>query len=63
MDVSIIKDTLKAFDDFKTKQKSVRSNVFWYVKVYIFWKCIQYTVHWDKTQILEKFSSDKINCT
>ena len=59
LDVPIIKDTLKAFDDFKTKQKCVWSNVFWYVKVYIFWKCIQYTIHWDKTEILEKFSSDK----
>ena len=32
----MIKDTLKAFNDFKNKQKNVRSNVFWYVKVYIF---------------------------
>ena len=31
--------------------KSVQSNVFWYAKVYIFWKCIQYTIHSDKTQI------------
>ena len=30
------KDTLKAFDDSKNKQKSARSNVFWYVKVFIF---------------------------
>ena len=28
------KDTLKAFDDFKNKQKSVRSHVFWCVNVY-----------------------------
>ena len=35
-----LKDTLKAFDDFKHKHKSVWSNVFWYIKVYIFWKCI-----------------------
>ena len=34
--------------------KSAWSNVFWYVKVCIFWKCIQYTIHWDKTQILKK---------
>ena len=46
---SNIKDTLKAFGNFKNKQKSVRSNVFWYVKVGMFWKCIQYTIHWDKT--------------
>ena len=30
------KDTLKAFEDFKNKQQSVWSNVFWYVKsIYI----------------------------
>ena len=49
--------------DFKTKQKSVWSNGFWYLKVFISWKCIQYTIHWDKTQILKKFPSDKINGT
>ena len=54
-----IKDTLKAFDDFKNKQKSVWSNVFWYVKVCIFWKCIQYTIHWDKIQMLKTTPSDK----
>ena len=47
----------------KTSNKSVWSNVFWYVKVCIFWKCIQYTIHWDKTQILKIFPSDKINGT
>ena len=30
------------------KQKSVWSNIFWYVTVCIFWKCIQYTIHWGK---------------
>ena len=49
------KVTLKAFDDFKNTQKSFWSNVFWYVIVCIFWKCIQYTIHWDKTQMLKKF--------
>ena len=49
-------DTLKAFDDFKMKQKSVWSNVFWYVKVCIFYKCIQQTIHWDKTNV-KKISS------
>ena len=43
MNDSILKDTLKAF--IKNKQKNVWSNVFWYVKVCIFWKCIQYTIH------------------
>ena len=55
--------TLKAFDDFKNKQKSVWSTSFWYVKACIFWKCIQYTIHWDATQILKKFPSNKINST
>ena len=31
-----IKDILKAFNDFKNKQKSVWSNAFWYVKICIF---------------------------
>ena len=51
------------FDDFKNKQKSVLSNVFWYVKVCIFWKFVQYTIHWDKKQMLKKFPSDKIKST
>ena len=29
----------------KTSSKSVWSNIFWYVKVCIFWKCIQYTLY------------------
>ena len=58
-----VKDTLKAFDDFKKSNKSIWSNVLWYVKVCIFWKSIQYTIHWDKTQMLKKFPSDKINGT
>ena len=59
----LVKDTSKAFDDFKNKQKSLWSNVFWYVKVCIFWKCIQYAIHWDKTQMLKTFPSDEINGT
>ena len=47
----------------KTSNKSVWSNAFWYVKVCIFWKCIQYTIHWDKMQMLKNFNSDKINGT
>ena len=46
-----------------TNKKSVWSNVFWYVKVYIFWKCIQYTINWDKTQMVREFPSDKTNGT
>ena len=30
----------------KASNKSLWSNVFWYVK-YIFWKLVQYTIHWD----------------
>ena len=51
------------FDDFKNNHKSVWSNVFWYVKVCIFWKFIHYAMHWDKTQMLKEFSSDKKNGT
>ena len=45
----------------KASDKSAWSNVFWYMKVSILWKCIQYTIRRDKTQILRKFPSDKIN--
>ena len=58
-DIMWFKNTLKASDDFKNKQQ----NIFLYVKVYIFWKFIQYTIHWDKTQVLKKLPSDKINVT
>ena len=58
-----IKDTLKAFPDFKNKQKSAWSIVFWYVKNCIFCKCIQYTIHWHETQMWKIFPSDKINST
>ena len=27
---------------------------FLYINVCLFWKCIQYTIHWDKTKILKK---------
>ena len=47
----------------KTRNKRIWSNVFSYVKVCIFWKCIQYTIHLDKTQVLKKFHSDKTNGT
>ena len=38
-------------------------SAFWYVKICIFWKCIQCTIHWNKTQIFRKFPSDKICST
>ena len=56
------KDKLKAFDYFKNKQKIVWNNVFWCIKARVF-LCIQYTVHWDKTQMLKRFPSDKLNGT
>ena len=56
-------DTPKALDNFKDKQKSAWSNVLWYVNVRLFFKFIQYTIHWDKTQMLEQFPLDKINST
>ena len=49
---NFVKDILEPFDDFKNQQKCVRSFFlflffcflfFWYMKVCIFWKCIQYT--------------------
>ena len=58
-----IKDILKAFDDFRKKGKNVWINVFWYIKVYISWKFVQYTIHWGKTQFLKKISSDETNVT
>ena len=54
-----VKNTLQAFDDFKKKKKSVWSTVFWHVKVWIFRKYIQYTMHWVKAQILKKISLTK----
>ena len=47
----------------KTSNKSVWSNLFQYVKVYIFWKFIQYTIHSDETEILKKIPPDIINFT
>ena len=40
----------------RTSNKSVWSKVFWYAKVCIFWKIIQYTIPWDKTQYVKKIS-------
>ena len=50
---------MKAFDNFKSNQKSVWNNIFLYVKVLVSFKFIQDTLHWDKTQMLK--NSDKIN--
>ena len=53
MDFYRFKGTVSAFSDFKNKQNSVWSNLFWYAKVYIFWKCIEYTIYWYNTQMLK----------
>ena len=48
----------------KRSNKSVWSNVFWYVKVDVFSKIYSiYTIYWDKTQTLKTFPSDKIIVT
>ena len=59
--ILLTKDTPKAFGDFKNKQKSAWNNVFGYVEACIFWKFIQYSRHWDKMQVLQKFPLGKIN--
>ena len=45
----------------ESSSKSVWSIIFCSVKVYILWKFIHYRIHWDKTQMLKKFSSGKIS--
>ena len=47
----------------ETSNKSVWSNILWYVKIYIFWKCIQYIIHWDEKQVLRKMPLEEINGT
>ena len=47
----------------KTSNKNVCSNVFWYVKVYIFGKFLNCTLHWDNRNVKEKFPSPKKNVT
>ena len=56
-----LSSNLGTFGDFKNKEKSVWRKVLWYVKVRIFWKIIQYSMHWDKIETLQKFSKGKIN--
>ena len=47
----------------KTSENVYEVHVYWFRKVYIYWNCIQYITHWDKTQILKKLPSDEINGT
>ena len=49
--------------NLKLSSKNVWGNVFSYVKVCLFWKSIQYSIHWDKTQVLKNFPPDKWNGT
>ena len=43
--------------------KTSKKVFFWYLKLNIFWKHIQYIIHWAKTQMLQKFPSGKRNGT
>ena len=56
-----IKDKLKAFNDFKSKQQNFNEVMLF--EVYIFWKFIQCTIRWDKTEMLNKFPTGKISIT
>ena len=54
-----LKHTLTAFDDFKNNKINVRSNVFWYVKVYS--ESVFSQLYIDVKKMLNKFPSSKIN--
>ena len=57
--VITLKDTLKAFDDFKNKQqRSVWNHVFWYVYSESLFSIVYIEI---KLKCLYKFPSDKIN--
>ena len=47
----------------KISKKSVWSNVFWYVKVCVFWNCIYCTIYWDNTHMLKNIPLDKTSGT
>ena len=51
------------FFSLRIQPKTLWSNIFWYVKLCIFWKCFPYIIHWGKTQMLKKIPSDKISST
>ena len=55
---NLFKNTLKAFDLFKNKQKIQGSNVLISKSIYMFWKFIQCTTHWGRTQMLKKIAAD-----
>ena len=52
--IKILKILWRLSTILKTSNKGIWSDVFWYVKVCIFCKCIQYTIHWDKIETLKK---------
>ena len=56
-DVSIrLKIVLRVHWRLSTSLKTgVWRNVFWYLKVYIIWEFVEYTIHWDKSQMLKNF--------
>ena len=58
---SVLRINWKLLTILKTSSKYVWSIIFWYEKVHIFWKYIQYTIHWGKMENFEKFSSNKIS--
>ena len=41
----------RMFTWIETSNKSVQSNVFWQVKIFIFRKCIQCKIQWEKTDL------------
>ena len=57
--ILIVKDRVKAFHDFKNKQKRLWRNVFWHVKVGIFSKFIHHSVY---IEIKHKCSSYQFHC-
>ena len=61
INISVLKKSQKAFHDFRSKQKCVWSNDFWCEKVCIFWKYIQYVIHWGKRQMWKKNYLNKVN--
>ena len=56
--INSLEDTLNAFGDFKNwQQNRSYSFVFWHVKVYTFWKFVQYTIHgWRYNTNVKKIS-------
>ena len=52
----------KAVWQFSKQAKDRLINPFWFVKVCLFWKFIQYSMHWDKTNIKEISSWQTKRC-